>query len=274
MTCLRFAAVAALAGALPAGSASAIPFAGSPTSGSPDSLILFDTDSIGTTTPGPTLAGDFVRGLDLTANLTGYYIVTDGFAAATNPFGLYELNNGVSTFVSNLGGIEDGSTGGLSLSADESFLYYIGDLVDNDDADELYTISLDGTISSPTTITGLAPNVAFNGLAVAPDGTLYAVDTTSDSLYSIDPSTGVPKLIGELGFSAFGIGGLDFGPDGLLYAALGDDLATLSLSDGSATVLGDIGPSVANLAYNPPIPEPTTLGLLAASGLLLTRRRR
>jgi sugar lactone lactonase YvrE len=68
------------------------------------------------------------------------------------------------------------------------------------------------------------PNVRVEGLAMAPDGVLYAsavFDAKAEPqsrLYRIDPRTGVATFVGEI--VAMQVDGLDFGPDGKLYGAI------------------------------------------------------
>ncbi|MCH7721144.1 MAG: hypothetical protein IH988_09185 [Planctomycetes bacterium] len=58
-----------------------------------------------------------------------------------------------------------------------------------------------------------------SGLAFAPDGTLYGLDSTTDQLIMIDPLTGEGRAIGFV--ASVGNGGFAFTPDGILHLAGG-----------------------------------------------------
>ena len=70
------------------------------------------------------------------------------------------------------------------------------------------------------TIVHTNPQEGPNSLAFAPDGTLYGAGGPSSSswnrFYRVDTITGYPTYIGDLGVR---IAGMDFSPDGILYAA-------------------------------------------------------
>ena len=59
--------------------------------------------------------------------------------------------------------------------------------------------------------------------AYTPDGTLYGLDTTFDTLVRVDPANeGALHTVGALGFNAGdAANGFDVGSDGLPYVALG-----------------------------------------------------
>jgi len=67
---------------------------------------------------------------------------------------------------------------------------------------------------------------------------LYAVDSSA-KLWSINPSTGAATLIGPLGISPGGFGGLSTNSS-TLYFADGANLYTLDTSTGAATLVGGI----------------------------------
>jgi len=98
--------------------------------------------------------------------------------------------------------------------------------------------------------TGLGP---ISGLAYR-GGVLYGVTGGSNpaSLVTINVTTGVATVIGALGIPTGGAGGLQFGPDGRLYAggnrANGGNLYVVNTTTGSATLIGPTGfPSVHGL---------------------------
>ncbi len=102
-----------------------------------------------------------------------------------------------------------------------------------------------------------APQGSVGALAFSPSGVLYGLadrgeETESgfilvSDLVSIDPSTGVKTLIGELG-SELRIGGADFSCGGVLYGvelAIGPQrLVTIDVGTGTASVVGTLTPDV------------------------------
>jgi len=70
-------------------------------------------------------------------------------------------------------------------------------------------------------------------LEFANDGTLYAASWTTDSLYRINLTTGLPTLVGPLGFPD--VMDFAFHPNGTLYAVNDHDLYTVNLTTGQAT---------------------------------------
>lgn len=122
----------------------------------------------------------------------------------------------------------------------------------------------DITTGTSTLITSDLP-LNVDGLAFAPDGTLYGfTDFTSFDLLTINPATGAFKTIGPLGPTSGVVGGLSFDPSGALYAALNDKLFRINTATGAATLVGPIsvGGGVSGIAFAP-VPEPSTWGMLA-----------
>ncbi|HYC78682.1 MAG TPA: hypothetical protein VEI02_13735 [Planctomycetota bacterium] len=186
-----------------------------------DTIYYADLDAlpVAAQTPVATLAGNFIRGIELTAEKTGWYVATS--ASAGSPTGFYRLEDGVSTLVAPLP-FTSTASGALAFGPGEAFLWWIVDPPVGDDS--LYRIDFDGTF----TLVGV---VAFPGVTTAsvhaaatdPDtGLLYVVETASDSLYVVDQVTAQATLVGPLGVSVSAIGGMDFSLDGtnrLFYAA-------------------------------------------------------
>jgi sugar lactone lactonase YvrE len=112
---------------------------------------------------------------------------------------------------------------------------------------QLYTISRDGRLFrlnitrnhvKPTLIAKLGRpfgdrNVRTEGLAMAPDGALYAAVVfvskagTNSRLYRISPRSGSATFVGEI--AAAEVDGLDFRRDGKLYGAISSGSRTLAL---------------------------------------------
>ncbi len=98
-----------------------------------------------------------------------------------------------------------------------------------------------GTVSLTTGAYTYIANLGFapDGLARMPDGTLYAVDW-STNLRTIDTSTGASSVIGSLGN---GIQGIVSSPTGTLYGYSGSALYTINQASGAATLVGAFGAS-------------------------------
>jgi uncharacterized repeat protein (TIGR01451 family) len=78
-------------------------------------------------------------------------------------------------------------------------------------------------------------------LAFSASGVLYAVDTNSTNLYTIDQATGSATAVGALSGVPTGLGGdIGFGPDGTLYMVAGTTIYTVPLGGGACTSLGTI----------------------------------
>jgi uncharacterized repeat protein (TIGR01451 family) len=78
-------------------------------------------------------------------------------------------------------------------------------------------------------------------LAFSPGGVLYAVDTNTADLYTINQSTGAATVVGALSGVPTNLGGdIGFGPDGTLYMVAGTTIYTVPLAGGAVTSLGTI----------------------------------
>lgn len=133
--------------------------------------------------------------------------------------------------------------------------------LDRSGAKSLVTIDLgDGTV---TTIGPIGPAAtAPSALATAPDGTLYAADTTTDKLYTVGKTTGTFVEVGSFNIgnevNNSSISGLTF-IGGSLYGVenITDILVTIDTSTGEATAIGGFGTAggysgnaVGGLAYD------------------------
>jgi len=206
---------------------------------SPDVIYHVDitNPAASPTTPIALLAGDVIRGMELTALKTGWYVATSTLSAS--PPGFYRLQDGVSTLVA-LVPFTSTAAGGLAFSANEDCLYWAVDPPTGEDA--LYRIEFDGTFTliGPITVPGaLAP--AILGLATDPlTGVLYGFDLATLTLITIDPSTGAGTTVGPLGFPASGLGGLDFALDGTnrLFLNAGSAVYEVNPATGAGTPQG------------------------------------
>lgn len=152
------------------------------------------------------------------------------------------------------------STGALTL-VHSTGLNDIGDLTSDQvstiwgiqlTTDDLVTINPMtgvGTLGPTITGTGLSAGAPIASIAWDPvTDTLYGNSSTgygatADTLYSINPVTGVATLIGRLGFSD--VYALGFGQNGTLYGMEDADemggLININLTTGAGTLVGDSG---------------------------------
>ena len=122
-----------------------------------------------------------------------------------------------------------------------------------------------------------------NPSAANPDATgtqLFAIDSDLGILATQANNAGELETVGSLGLSGAITNELGFdisGMTGTAYAAIqngpNSGLYTIDLSSGTATLVGTIGSGDLIRDISVVIPEPTSLGLVAAAGLGLLRRR-
>ena len=115
-----------------------------------------------------------------------------------------------------------------------------------------------GNLISINTQTGVGTIIGPIGAFVVPalavhplTGVLYAGQGAGNAnIYTVNPATGVGTLLGPTGLAFAAVGDLAFSPSGVLYASVNivgdggsgsDNLATINLSTGAATVIGPYG---------------------------------
>jgi hypothetical protein len=110
-----------------------------------------------------------------------------------------------------------------------------------------------------TSNAGTTGGLAFNSIT----GVLYVSSSSNDSLFALDPNTGVATLVGAYGDSTIVMQGLEFDSStGTLYGASGSSSNTnfysIDVNTGAATLIGDTGAAVisptspfVNLCYHP-----------------------
>lgn len=107
--------------------------------------------------------------------------------------------------------------------------------------------------------------VDTEGLAIAPDGTLWGVDDESRTLFKINTASGVIKVQDEILLTGFQAGGNDFGMtfscDNSLYitSVRTRTLYRLSITDGSSEVIGAVDALGVNISAIAAYGTPTKL---------------
>ena len=119
--------------------------------------------------------------------------------------------------------------------------------VKSDVDDQLYRVNLQTGASTAIGATGFGD---LEGLALSPDGTLFAVDDTTDVLVTINTTTGAATSVGALGIAVNDLG-LTFDCAGNLFmstdAPSPEKLYKLNPATGAATEVGDQGQDVTGL---------------------------
>jgi Secretion system C-terminal sorting domain/Cleaved Adhesin Domain len=162
------------------------------------------------------------------------------------PFGLYTVDTvtGATTFVANCTGVPFTNLSGMTWDLSTSTMYGIA-------IDDFLTTSQIFKINIATGVCTLigSPNAIDPGaimINAAPGGTLFSIDLITQSLYRWNKTTGVPTLIGPVGF------GINFGQDGhfdlsdgkYYWACFNSDIFTPQLRvvdtlTGSSAVIGN-----------------------------------
>ncbi|MGE0001108.1 MAG: DUF4394 domain-containing protein [Fimbriimonadaceae bacterium] len=149
-------------------------------------------------------------------------------------------------------------------------------------------VAIDGTLNfaggDPNF--GQNPNVVAsaytNNFAGATITTLYNIDSRLDVLVSqIPPNSGTLNTIGSLGMDVSSLAGFDIsGGTAIAYAAVvrqGDFrswLTTVNLATGGLTPIAPIGGNDLLIRDLAVVPEPATIAIFGALGILAARRRR
>jgi hypothetical protein len=124
------------------------------------------------------------------------------------------------------------------------------------DLTDLFTVdTTTGTMTAVGTITGVGEPSYVMGLAVDPsNGLMYGIEIVSSSLIAIDKTTGAGSVIGPLGYSTRFGQGLDFNAAthtlylaSIDYGAGGQNMYTVDLTSGHATLIGPIGNNIIQL---------------------------
>ena len=153
---------------------------------------------------------------------------------------------------------------GFAVGASD--VVYIGDnngdrILRYNPADDTNAVVL--TTANITAVTGgAAAGFGTNAVYAAPDGRIYFYETAVDSIMSFDPSNPVATLTTVLDAAALGAG-----------PANSTQVQNFAWYNGNIAWTQTIG-SGGQVQGIYAIPEPTTLGLIAMSGIGLLRRRR
>lgn len=177
---------------------------------------------------------------------------------------LFTINpaSGLATFVTFTIGANDDFRA-LAFSADD-LLYGIAE----GNPDNLVTISVETGIVSTIGPLGME---GIQGLDFAPDGTLYGWDVLGTGLVTINPTTGQATDVNSVVGSDSSIQSIAFDSDGVLYGAT-QSLFRINLATGETTLVGSGGFNDMRGLEFILVPEPTSLGIMAAGCLVLLSR--
>ncbi|HUR66985.1 MAG TPA: T9SS type A sorting domain-containing protein [Chitinophagaceae bacterium] len=172
---------------------------------------------------------------------TNKYYVIDQLA----PFALYTVDTvtGVRTFIANCSGVPLANFTGMTWDRTTNTMYGIatnGTLSQS----QIFTLNITTGVCTPIGVaTTTCPGAIM--LNAAPGGSLFAVDLVNDQLFRWNKTTGVPTLVGGIGFNAnFGQDGhFDLSDGQYYYAAFNNttfnpELRTIDTLTGATTLIG------------------------------------
>lgn len=249
-----------------------------------NSLIGFDTAA-----PSVGLSAVPIKLINNTAtqDLIGIdYRPSNGLLYGVGKFGtIYTINplTGIATPGANLSVSLSGSRFGLDFNPVANLLRITSD------ADQSLAVNVD---SGVTTVNGTInpgnPNVVAsaytNNVAGAASTVLYAIDSSTDSLYTQVPATGALTLVGSLGgINVSAISGFDIttvAGTNTGYAVLqqvgngSSEFYTINLLTGQATSTGIVGGGDVFDGLAVTVPEPVSLAAIAGGLIVAGVRRR
>ncbi len=127
---------------------------------------------------------------------------------------------------------------------------------------------------------GIVASAYTNNFAGTTTTTLFNLDAVLDTLVKQDPpNAGGLVTIGSTGVDITNLTGFDISTQGNAYVAIERGgvpswLYSIDLNTGAMALIGEIGAGMLLADISVAIPAPGSLTLLAASGLLVARRRR
>jgi hypothetical protein len=159
-----------------------------------------------------------------------------------------------------------------------------GDLALTNAGDAFYAVGLTNNtipytllripVGGDAVVVGSLGTSEVSGLAFAPDGTLYALDTGADVLRAIDPANASTLSSVPLSQALGAVAGMDFDPaSGVLYVADGgtggtNALYTLDPATGTLASIGPLG-IASGLSGLAVVPEPGALAAAVAACAVL-----
>jgi hypothetical protein len=251
-----------------------------------DLLVLDPTTGAVTQTVGP--IGFSVAGLTFDPQDGMLYATTGPRGPNADSLIRIDPATGSGTRVGSLGvGTGFGTLAALAFDATSGTLYGWSDLVTGS---SLYRVDVNTGRALLVGPSGI--NVSGSGLAADTNGRLFLAGPDSDSLYTVDPRSGLPSVVAALSGAPSGGGflrALAFDGSGTLFgidfAGQPDGNAFLVIVDprsGVITERGPTAPGVNAIAFGPgavtaPVPEPSALVLggisLLGVGPYVCRRR-
>jgi hypothetical protein len=231
------------------------------TPGTSSTVYRIDTTT-GAATPVVNLTGTAYTSLVDISFLNGILYATDvnvggafGFS-----FGTINLTTGAYTKINNQGGSQNWQ--GLAAIASQNLLYTV-DL--DSSGEQLLSVTPSGIIHTIGPTNSDIGDLAYDST----DNILYGINSSSDTLVTIDPSTGNTTTVGALGnlSPAFLYPGLGWdGNSDTLYLNVGytNNFYSVNRSTGAATLIGGNGTTdiIDGLADIQAVPEPTSVLLL------------
>ncbi|MEQ1861776.1 MAG: autotransporter-associated beta strand repeat-containing protein [Chthoniobacteraceae bacterium] len=229
--------------------------------GSPETIEA--TYSFPATGTGSLQTGELLHGLDFrTSNGKLYAMGTTGSSPVGSVNRIYEVtipasgNTATATLIATVSGLT--LTGGNPGAANAAYGFDFDPTNDNirvvgaDRQNIQINASAYTSFTAGTALTGGSRVVGAaysNNVIGAMSTTLYGIDSTSDSVVTINPATGQVTPVGLLNGGAFAVAagdniGFDIGSNGAAYASIQDGSAyrfyDINLGNGIATLLGNI----------------------------------
>src|SRR5258708_9180931 len=157
--------------------------------------------------------------------------------ATQNIYQVVYPNGTVNAVFTNYPGGGAASAAGAQRASD-GVIFYIGNFGNANQPVFTWNPATPATapVQIGTTGTGIPyiPRLAFSA-----NGVLYAMDTNSTNLYTIDQATGAATSVGTVTGIPTNLGGdIGFGPDGILYVVAGTTIYTVPLTGGAVSHLG------------------------------------